>query len=385
MVQALLVEPVIVGIGDPETGQLRDAEIQERQQEDKFVQKLKRGKRYQGRKVVEDGGLIYLLGEDGARRVVLPSCLRAKALNEAHDSIYAGHLRTPQTIARVSRTYWWPGLREQVKYWVRSCRDCGTRKTRPTAVIPPLRSQGIGDVGDRWALDVAGPLPITANGNRYVIAAVDYASRYAVAVATPAYTATDIAKFLLERVGMVFGPPCVLVMYGAPWASPIVVIIKKNGIDIRLCVDYRLVNSLTVVSMTDRARAISAFITPFGLFEWSRMPFGLKNAPQIYQRLLDNTLYGFLKITKHQAHQARNAGDQGRQRPIDLFQDGEPDTDKESSVLGRRSYIDDILGTAGSWDMLCERVDKLLDACDEWNMSISKKLLGPKESGLSRA
>ncbi|GMF19246.1 unnamed protein product [Phytophthora fragariaefolia] len=190
----------------------------------------------------------------------------------------------------------------------------------------------------------------------------------------------------------------------SPWASPIVVIIKKNGIDIRLCIDYRLVNSLTrlmvypmplindllddldkvlwycsldmasgfwVRSMTDRARAISPFITHSGLFEWNRMPFGLKNAPQIYQRLLDNALYGFLKITKRQDHQTRNAGDQGRQRPIDLFQDGEPDTDKESSVLGRRSYIDDILVMAGSWDMLCEHVDKLLDACDEWNMSIS--------------
>ncbi|OWZ12286.1 reverse transcriptase [Phytophthora megakarya] len=86
----------------------------------------------------------------------------------------------------------------------------------------------------------------------------------------------------------------------SPWASPIVVIIKKNGVDITLCIDYRLVNSLTqlmfypmplindlledlestlwfcsldmasgfwVVKMTDRARLISAFITPFGLFE----------------------------------------------------------------------------------------------------------------------
>ncbi|KAE9157379.1 hypothetical protein PF005_g32854 [Phytophthora fragariae] len=31
----------------------------------------------------------------------------------------------------------------------------------------------------------------------------------------------------------------------SPWASPIVVIIKKNGVDIRLCIDYRLINSLT--------------------------------------------------------------------------------------------------------------------------------------------
>ncbi|OWY98914.1 reverse transcriptase [Phytophthora megakarya] len=118
----------------------------------------------------------------------------------------------------------------------------------------------------------------------------------------------------------------------SPWASPVVVIIKKNGVDIRLCIDYRLVNSLTqlmvhpiplindlledlestlwycsldmasgfwVVKMTDRARLISAFITPFGLFEWNQMPFGL---PQIYQRMIDNALYGFTRIPKSEDH-----------------------------------------------------------------------------------
>ncbi|OWY91662.1 reverse transcriptase [Phytophthora megakarya] len=105
----------------------------------------------------------------------------------------------------------------------------------------------------------------------------------------------------------------------SPWASSIVVIIKKNSVDIRLCIGHRLVSSLTqlmgypmplindlledlestlwycsldmasgfwVMKMTDQARLISAFITPFGLFEWNRMPFELKNAPQIYQRMI---------------------------------------------------------------------------------------------------
>ena len=70
-----------------------------------------------------------------------------------------------------------------------------------------------------------------------------------------------------------------------------------------------------VVGMTERAKRISAFITPLGLFEWLRMPFGLKNAPQIYQRLLDNALYGFLQISPE-------AGKDGSE---DLFKMGEPD------------------------------------------------------------
>ncbi|GMF28917.1 unnamed protein product [Phytophthora fragariaefolia] len=194
----------------------------------------------------------------------------------------------------------------------------------------------------------------------------------------------------------------------SPWASPIVVIIKKNGVDIRLCIDYRLVNSLTrlmiypmplindlledlnkvlwycsldmasgfwVVTMTDRACAISAFITPFGLFEWNRMPFGLKNAPQIYQRMLDNALYGFTRIPRPGSSGfdiggSKLDGSGSDEVSTDQSQDESLDLIKPS-VLGRRSYIDDILVTAGSWDHLCDRVEDLLDACDRWNLSIS--------------
>ena len=187
----------------------------------------------------------------------------------------------------------------------------------------------------------------------------------------------------------------------SPWASSIVVIIKKNGVDIRLCIDYRRVNHLTrlmvypmplisdllkdldkalwyysldmasgfwVVEMTERAKLISTFVTPFGLFEWLRMPFGLNNAPQICQRFVDNTLYEYLKIDQGLASDG----------PIDVFKDGEPDTDRRPSILGRRSYIDDILIPAAPWETFYAKVERLLEACDKWNLSISltKSFLG---------
>ncbi|KAG2791851.1 hypothetical protein PC113_g23698 [Phytophthora cactorum] len=49
------------------------------------------------------------------------------------------------------------------------------------------------------------------------------------------------------------------------------------------------------VMMTLRARKISAFVCALGHFEWLRMPFGLKNAPMIYQRMIDNALWGFVQ------------------------------------------------------------------------------------------
>ncbi|OWZ03744.1 reverse transcriptase [Phytophthora megakarya] len=67
--------------------------------------------------------------------------------------------------------------------------------------------------------------------------------------------------------------------------------------------------------------------------------------------MIDNALYGFARIPKSE--------DPGS--TTDVFEDGGPVDPGRPSVLGRRSYIDDILIPAIS----------LLEACDEWNLSIS--------------
>ena len=44
------------------------------------------------------------------------------------------------------------------------------------------------------------------------------------------------------------------------------------------------------MEIADKDRFKAAFISRFGLFEWVVLPFGLCNAPSMFQRLMNTTL-----------------------------------------------------------------------------------------------
>ncbi|OWZ04925.1 reverse transcriptase [Phytophthora megakarya] len=153
----------------------------------------------------------------------------------------------------------------------------------------------------------------------------------------------------------------------SPWASPIVVIIKANGVDIRLCIDYQVVNSLTRLMvypmplindpLEDLDKALWYCSLDMASGFW-----GVSMTPRARLVLIvDNALYGHMRIKP----------DQDRSSPVDVFEEGEPEPEPKPSVLGRRSYVNDILVTGDSWDSMYNRVDKLLDVCYRWNLSIS--------------
>ncbi|XP_076032460.1 uncharacterized protein LOC143020182 [Oratosquilla oratoria] len=149
----------------------------------------------------------------------------------------------------------------------------------------------------------------------------------------------------------------------SPWASPCLLVPKEGG-QLRLCTDYRRVNSITVpdayplprvddlidevgtaqyitkidlmkgyyqIPLTEEAKLISAFTTPFGLYHYNVMPFGMRNSPATFQRAMNY-----------------------------LLQD----------LKGVGVYLDDILIFSHDWQQHLQQVDAVLSRLCQANLTV---------------
>ena len=148
------------------------------------------------------------------------------------------------------------------------------------------------------------------------------------------------------------------------WSSPCLLVPKPDG-SVRFCTDYRKVNAVSktdafpiprvddcidavgqakfltkidllkgywCVPLTEQAREISAFVTPSGLYEYKVLPFGMKNAPATFQRMIHSII---------------------------------------KDLPNTNAYIDDLVTGSDSWEAHLEAVEALFKKLSEARLTVN--------------
>nr|GAT42636.1 TY3B-TY3B protein [Mycena chlorophos] len=135
------------------------------------------------------------------------------------------------------------------------------------------------------------------------------------------YAASPLKREVIDKQMDLWFARDVIEPSSSPWAAPCVVVFR-NG-KARLAVDYRRLNAETIadkfpiprqyeivqalsgaqvlssfdalagfnqVAMDQESRKKTAFRSHRGLWQFKRMPFGLRNGPAIFQRIMQSIL-----------------------------------------------------------------------------------------------
>jgi hypothetical protein len=162
----------------------------------------------------------YSLREDGiiiqrsTSRIAVPTTERRRILQEAHDSKIGGHFGAQRTEAMIARDFYWKGMSQDIKRYVRGCAACHRAKAtnqKPYGLLQPL------EVPDRrWErinVDFITKLPKTRNGNDTIITFIDSLTKRAhwVATSEKELTAERFAEIFIDFYFRLHGMPSAIV------------------------------------------------------------------------------------------------------------------------------------------------------------------------------
>ena len=173
--------------------------------------------------------------ENGTIRKVLNKQEAQEMMNAYHQHPLGGHLAYNNTLHKIATRYYWDNMAKDIFEYVKTCSRCqvfGKKSLKEELYPVPVSIKPF----DRVALDVKH-VQTSRSGHRYIVAAIDYLTKYVEARPLRFQTSSEIALFLYEDIICRHGCPTIMVTdNGKPFLS---------GLVRKVCQAYSIIHKTT--------------------------------------------------------------------------------------------------------------------------------------------
>ncbi|CAN7016599.1 unnamed protein product [Brassica rapa subsp. trilocularis] len=164
-----------------------------------------------------DEPYLYKHCSDGIYRQCVSEAEIPDIIYQCHGADYAGHFATFKTVLKILQEgFWWPTTFCDVHAFITQCDRCQRREKISKRHEMEQKFILEVEVFDCWGIDFMGPFP-SSYGNKYILVAVDYVSKWVEAVASPTNDASVVIKLFKSTIFPRFGVPRVVTSDATPY------------------------------------------------------------------------------------------------------------------------------------------------------------------------
>ena len=133
---------------------------------------------------------------------------RNQIIRESHGSVMAQHFGENKSIQRARELGIWTNMENDITEYVKKCHKCQTQRLNrikrcSEAIIPDTPVEP----NDKIAMDIFGTLPVTSQGNEYILLIQDMLIKYLVLIPLKDTLSEIIIEHLFDYFIYIFGSP----------------------------------------------------------------------------------------------------------------------------------------------------------------------------------
>ncbi|GJY26171.1 reverse transcriptase domain-containing protein [Tanacetum coccineum] len=160
-------------------------------------------------------------------------------LKACHEGPTGGHHSANLTARKVfDAGFYWPTIYKDAHELVKNCDSCQRQGKISQRDEMPQNSIQVCEIFDVWGIDFMGPFP-SSRGNKYILVAVDYLSKWVKAKALPTNDARVVVKFLKSLFARFGTPRAIISDRGTHFCNDkFAKVMSKYGVTHRLATAY---------------------------------------------------------------------------------------------------------------------------------------------------